>query len=687
MRLFYFFLLLFAAFFISSCSSGPGTRSVNITAVPSEAGSVTPAEGEFEANRTLEIAAYPNEHWAFDRWEGDHEGTKNPAIINLDSDKDIAAIFVKKDYSLTVTIEGQGTVSERVVQQKTTEYPYGTVVEITADAEAGWEFSEWQGDLESTENPATITIDGEMQVTAVFTQITYPLTVNIVGEGSVSEAIVQAKATDYPQGTVVSLTAEPDTNWVFSNWTGDIESTENPAEITIDEPKTVTATFLRTFTLTTVSVPENGGTINPAAGQFVRDTSFNVEAIPNEGWRFVEWRGDFTGTTNPFNLTMNGNKTLEAHFEALSFGLTTNVEGSGEILTNVLSGGETADGYEFNSEVELTAVPASGWRFVRWEGDASGTGNPTVVIINGSKSVTAVFSFFDGGNGTAGSPYQISRLDQLQAMQDYPDSHFILMDDIDASSTSSGDGFDPVGDQATPFTGSFDGNGFIISDLSINRSTEQYVGLFGYTADGSTLQNIRLEDVNITGGTEVGALAGSNNGDILNSYTTGTVNGSDDVGGLAGRNNGTIGESFSSANTTGTNDNVGGLAGNNSSTIINAYALGSVTGNENVGGLIGTNAGSGSVSLSYAAGMVTGAVSPGGVVGLNSGTVSSSYWDTEATMQASSSGSGDTSGMTGLTTAEMTGDDADDPGNMDAFDFTDTWSTAIDYPVLQWVNE
>lgn len=680
-------LILLIALFVSSCSSEPDTHRLTTSSVPTEAGSVTPDEGEFEVNRNIEISAIPNDNWVFERWEGDHTGTENPAIIEMDSDKDIAAMFTKRDYTLTVNTDGEGTVSERVVQQKATDYPHGTVVELTAEPAEDWEFVEWQGDLEGSENPATITIESETEVTAVFEPTTFPLTINIEGEGTVDEEIVQSKTTDYPFGAVVELTAVPDSGWAFVEWEGDIESTENPVEITIDEPKTVTVTFDRTFSLTTISVPEEGGNVEPSGGEYIRDTSFNVEAIPNNGWRFVEWRGDFTGATNPFNLTMNGNKTLEAHFEPQAFTLDTSTVGMGEILLNVLIGSETDGGYEFDSVVELTAVPDEGWEFVEWQGDLSGSANPNTITINGNRSVTAVFRFFNGGDGTPGNPYQISRLDQLQKMQEFPESHFILTGDIDASETSAGEGFDPIGDNTTPFTGSLDGDGFTISNLTINRPTEEYVGLFGVIDGGATVTDLYIQSADVTGENEVGILAGSNDGDILNSYTTGTVNGLDNIGGFVGRNNGLVQQSFSSAITNGS-DNVGGLVGNNSSTILSAYATGTVTGDTNVGGLVGLNANSGEITETFAAGSVNGSSTFGGLIGLNNGTTSTSYWDTQNSGQASGSGSGSTTGMTGLTTAQMTGSDADDPGNMEDFDWDDIWRTSSPgYPTFQWLDE
>lgn len=683
-----FTLILLIALLLGSCSNEPDTRRLTTSSVPTEAGSVTPEGGNFEIRRNIEISAFPNDNWVFERWEGDHTGTENPVVISMDSDKDIAAIFAKRDYSLTVNIDGEGSVTERIVQQKATDYPHGTVVELTAEPDNNWEFVEWEGDLDGSENPATITIEENAEVTAVFSPISYPLTVNIQGQGSVDEEIVQTKTTDYPYQSVVELTAIPDTSWAFVEWEGDLQTDENPAQITIDEAKTVTAIFDRLFTLTTLPRPEEGGVVEPSNGEYVRDTSFDVEAIPNDGWRFVEWRGDFTGTTNPFNLTMNGNKTIEAYFEPLEYSLSTNIEGEGNVLLDVLSGGELGSGYEFGSVIEVTAVPTSGWRFIEWQGDLSGSANPTTITIDDSKSITAVFEFFDGGDGTVGNPYQISRLDQVQAVQDNLDTHFILMGDIDASSTGSGDEFIPIGDNGIPFTGSFDGNGFTISELTINRPVESNVGLFGVIGEGATVENLYLESATISGANEVGVLAGINNGNIIQSYSTGTVNGTDNVGGLSGQNNGLMQLSFSSASITAAN-NVGGLVGTNTATILSGYAVGSVNGNTNVGGLAGSNTSSGQIDETYAAGSVSGVTNVGGLIGLKSGTVTSSYWDNNlitGTGQVNGTGSGDSTGMTGLSTSEMQGPAAQT--NMTDFNWVETWvTTSGGYPIFQWLVE
>ena len=108
-------------------------------------------------------------------------------------------------------------------------------------------------------------------------------------------------------------------------------------------------------------------------------------------------------------------------------------------------------------------------------------------------------SAFIGGTST--HPFQISDVNQLQFMSYALASYFELINNINASATSAwngGDGFVPIGDNSTNFTGALDGNNHTIDSLFINRPAEDYVGLFGYT-DGSTIQNVGLTNVNVTG--------------------------------------------------------------------------------------------------------------------------------------------------------------------------------------------
>jgi len=239
----------------------------------------------------------------------------------------------------------------------------------------------------------------------------------------------------------------------------------------------------------------------------------------------------------------------------------------------------------------------------------------------------------------------------LQGISGNLTGRYVLGADIDATATadwSTGEGFSPIGGRGdTLFGGSFDGLGHTISNLTISRPSENFVGLFGGTDLGSSVGNVGLTDLVVIGSTNVGGLAGINYGTISASYATGSLSGNDNVGGLVGLNGGVISSSYATGSVSGLGVSIGGLVGYNSSVISyagdvsepngdvhvwwgywvsignidNSYATGSVSGSSDyVGGLVGYNAGS--ISNSHASGSASGAgYHVGGLVGYHDGTI------------------------------------------------------------------
>jgi hypothetical protein len=240
------------------------------------------------------------------------------------------------------------------------------------------------------------------------------------------------------------------------------------------------------------------------------------------------------------------------------------------------------------------------------------------IVVVGILSLTEVSAVPWDGSGTQGDPYQISNCTGLQNMSLNLSSYFELNNSIDCSDSvnwNGGSGFVPVGNSTDKFTGSFDGQNYTITNLFINRSSENYVGLFGYT-DGSNMSNVGLTGVDVNGDNYVGGLVGMNYGSAVdNSYSGGNVNGDNYVGGLVGWNEDTdIESSYSVVEVTGLDD-IGGLTGMTFSSVIsNSYAAGSVTGDYYVGGLVGSVISS-DIIRSYAIGNVAGSDGVGGFVG------------------------------------------------------------------------
>lgn len=198
---------------------------------------------------------------------------------------------------------------------------------------------------------------------------------------------------------------------------------------------------------------------------------------------------------------------------------------------------------------------------------------------------------------------------------------------------------DLTGKEWTPipgYTGAFDGDGKTITGLTINQSSENNVGLFASIGIEGTVKNLKLDDVNITAGSNVGAIAGENSGTIENCSVSGSVTSSnmssDCVGGIVGQNNGTITGCHSSATVEGI-AYVGGIAGKSNASITACSSTGDVTATKNstnysyAGGVVGQNTNGAILTACYATGNVKGGGEyVGGVVGGNSSTVTACYW-------------------------------------------------------------
>lgn len=350
---------------------------------------------DYETGTKVELNAVADDGWVFVEWQGDLSGNENPQTLTMDEAKSVTAVFERKSYPLTIETEGEGNVTEEVVEDPAKDYAYETVVEMTANPAEGWEFARWEGDVEGTDNPKQITIDGEKTVTAVFEREGYELTVEIEGKGSVNEEVVEnAAKTSYPYDSVVELTADPDDGWTFVRWEGDLDGDNNPEQIEMDGNKTVTAVFERRDYSLTIHTDGEGTVAEEVVSEpekdYTYETVVELTATPADGWNFIRWEGDLDGDENPKEITVDGEKEVTAVFARESFDLTVNVTGQGSV--NEETTGQAKTAYEFNTIVELTAQPDEGWEFDHWEGDLDGNNNPAEITIDGSKTVTAVFT-------------------------------------------------------------------------------------------------------------------------------------------------------------------------------------------------------------------------------------------------------------------------------------------------------
>ena len=205
--------------------------------------------------------------------------------------------------------------------------------------------------------------------TALFTR-QFTLTTSTVGSGNVT---LDPAGGVYDSSTVVTLTATPDSGYVFAGWSGDLSGLANPDSMVMDSNKTVTATFTEQptqFALTTDVVGFGSVTLDPPGGVYDSSTVVTLTAVPDSGYVFAGWSGDLNGNANPDSVLMDTTKSVTAIFTR-QFNLITNVTGFGSVTLDPAGGI-----YDSSTVVRLTATPDSGYIFAGWSGDLSGNANP-----------------------------------------------------------------------------------------------------------------------------------------------------------------------------------------------------------------------------------------------------------------------------------------------------------------------
>ncbi len=228
---------------------------------------------------------------------------------------------VPNTYALTTGTAGSGTGSVSTLRGS---YEEGSVVTLTATPSDSSAFTGWSGDLSGSTNPANVTMNGHKHITANFTSagtIQYTLSTGTAGAGA-GNILVSPPGETFYDGSVVTITAIPSANSDFTGWSGDLSGASNPANVSMNYSKHVTANFTSggpaQYTLSaSTSGPGTGHiSLSPSGGTYDEGTVVSVAASPTGGSTFAGWSGDLSGSTNPTAITMNNNKSVNAIFNA-----------------------------------------------------------------------------------------------------------------------------------------------------------------------------------------------------------------------------------------------------------------------------------------------------------------------------------------------------------------------------------
>ncbi len=445
----------------------------------------------------------------------------------------------------------------------------------------------------------------------------------------------------------------------------------------------------------------DGGSMADQSITFGTSQSLSANAFSRTGHAFAGWNTLANGSGTPYangaSFTMSvAGQTLYAQWNANSYTVTFDAQGG----TGPTPPSQSATfGQPYGT---LATTTKAGYAFSGWWTGIGGTGSQalpgTTMAIPGPQTLYAHWlPGFSGGDGSVGTPFEITTVEHLKNVNYFRSSHFALKADLDLAAETN---WTPLGDATTNFTGSFSGENHTLSNLTINNMFDDDRGLFGVATD-AVIKDLNLVGVNfIKTYNDAGALVGQAAGttQITNCSATGTIEAYQVTGGLVGRalTGGTVSITKCWTNVTivsrsygaigglvgrmesGTIDRcyalgsiglpvhsggsewnyIGGLVGwLDAASIANSYARGSVKGSIRVGGLVGyaLNGASKSIVNCYSTGAVTGTSDYGGLIGEQAGYTLTSLLYDQATSGMSDAGKGTPTSTASLQNASTVG--------------------------------
>ena len=368
-------------------------RTYTLTITTTSGGTTNPSPGKhsYPMGTLVPVLAIPETNNLFNHWEldGENVGTNNPIEVLMNSNHTLHAIFRLLTYNLTITTTVGGTTDP---MPKTYTYVNGTIVSITATSNINYRFEYWvlDGVKAGSDSPIHVPMISNHNLQAVFTQITYQLTIATTIGGTTNP---EPNNYTYVNGTVVSVTAIPDANHVFGHWEldGINMGSDNPIDVLMDANHTLLSVFdLRKYTLTITSTV--GGTPDPTPGTYNYSigSSAKVTGVPSLSYSFDYWLLDGEERTeNPITVQMDANHTLHAVFTLLIYEIRITVTQGG--TTNPSPGNYT---YVNGTIVSVTSIPFMGYGFAYWKlnGIDAGSNNPIEILMKSNCSLHAVFN-------------------------------------------------------------------------------------------------------------------------------------------------------------------------------------------------------------------------------------------------------------------------------------------------------
>ncbi|MCS7232190.1 MAG: InlB B-repeat-containing protein [Elusimicrobiota bacterium] len=316
---------------ITSTYTPTYTLTVNVS--PPSAGYVTktPDLSSYSYGTNVTLQAISATGYVFVNWTGDVPSSlqsQNPLTISMTSNKQITANFQQipqggENFTLEILVDpADGGYVTKTPNRLY--YASGENVTIEAVPNEGFAFEGWSGNLTGNQNPTTITITGNLRITANFSRSRYILNITIYppNTGIVNK---NPNYSWYYPNTEVELQAVPLGGYRFVGWSGDVESSTSPIRIIMNSDKNIIATFEKKpseemYMVTIGYQPSSASSLwvskTPDKPLYAYGEEVTLTAEPESGWRFVRWSIDnVTSTQNPITITVTKNVQVIAYFE------------------------------------------------------------------------------------------------------------------------------------------------------------------------------------------------------------------------------------------------------------------------------------------------------------------------------------------------------------------------------------
>ena len=377
--------------------------------------SVTAGTKRFNQGARATVEARSSSGWRFVRWSGDLSGSSARQSLTMNGNKTVTALFQRatNQRTLTVHVVGNG----RVNPSGSTSHDDGTIVALQAIPDRGYRLRGWSGSVSGTDPWITVRMNQDHAAIATFERATtarYELSVSVSGRGTVSGAGT------YEAGRTVTLQATPVRGHRFVRWRGDATGSSISATIQMNEHKVVEALFERDDSTSLGSSDQiELRSEQPFSGVAIGDiiTLRATVTRPNGGRVAdatpVELTSQDQGVLMSLERTAlsTRNGEVSARFVVVRLGrVVLLTQAAGDVLVSTVNvGGQSrfqvrvtaspanggrvsgAGSYQSGRQIALRATPNEGFRFVRWEGGASGTRSSLTLRVTADATVRAVF--------------------------------------------------------------------------------------------------------------------------------------------------------------------------------------------------------------------------------------------------------------------------------------------------------